>query len=293
MKKLLWLFVFVFPFVFTTKSQNEGDFDKKFRFGLRVNPQPTWFFSNQKNNLPKGVRLGFGFGLNLEYKFSDVVSILTGIGGDFESGKYSFRNDYPNNYVVAYFKNESDELIEVKNGTADKFKKSGVKAYILKDRVVKTTFVTIPAILKLSTNENRGVKWFGLFGLELGVRVKAVATDSYYQIRNYTNDTVFADTPSPGSVSGINIGKDAALIPMRLGLNAGFGVDYNLGGTTSFLASINFFGSLFNDMRKESRYMISNWQEFDAAKGNTAVTYKMVNQNFLLRAVRINLGFMF
>src|SRR4051812_37024014 len=69
----------------------KNEFDKKWRFGLRVTPQPSWFSSGDKNNIPAGSIMGLGFGLNVEYRFSDVAGILTGIGGDFEGGKYKVK----------------------------------------------------------------------------------------------------------------------------------------------------------------------------------------------------------
>lgn len=292
MKKNILLSLLSVLICFSGQSQ-DSDFDKKFRLGLRVTPQPTWFTSNQKNNVPNGLRLGFGFGLNVEYKFSEVAALLTGIGGDFESARYNFRNDYANQYVVACFKDSDGELIELKNGPASNFMKNGVTASVLKNRVISTTHVTLPVILKLSTKENNGLKWFGLLGLEIGVRVKTTATDNYYFDRKFTSDTTFTDDLNPKTANNLVIGKDASLIPLRLGINAGFGAEYNLSGSTSFFGSINFFGGLFNTARKESNYLFSNWVDFTTTSPSTNFTFKKVEQNFLLKAVRVNLGFMF
>lgn len=274
-------------------SASGDDSDNKIRFGLRINPQPTWFSSADKNNIPNGSAFGYGFGLNIEYRFSTVVSLLTGIGGDFEGGKIKYKMDPVNNFQVCYFKNDGDNFIQAKNNSpANELKMAGNTVYLLKERKINTSYVTIPIILKLSTKDINGMKYYGLFGAELGFRIKAKATDSFYDIRKYKSDTTYETLPA-NPINDIDISKDASLLPIRVGLNVGAGIEYRLAGTTSFFASVNFFNSFTNLMRNESKYLMYNWQVIDASKGTTLVNYKMLNQNLMLKAIRINLGFMF
>jgi hypothetical protein len=279
------------------KSQNSDaeDSDSKWRFGLRGNIQPTWFSSSDKNNIPNGAGLGAGFGLNIEYKISKVAALLGGIGADFETGKYKFRND--NGYEVRYWRDES-KVEFVQPGTKSEnaittLKNPSNTGYILKSRVVKTTFITIPIILKLSTKEYSGFKYFGMFGAELGIRIKSRANDSYYDSFSYDS---LGKATSTGVLSQdkINIGGfgnkiDANRVPIRLGLNVGLGTEYRLGGTTSLLVSVNYFRSFWNYMRNDSPNMI-----YKTTPVNTGTEkYSFVTQNLILSAVRINVGIMF
>lgn len=268
------------------KTQTSNDFDKKFRFGLRVTPQPTWFKAGNgdKNNVPIGANFGFGFGLNMEFKLSDIAAILTGIGGDFEGGKYKVKYDPAGNYEVIYWLDENSELVTPKGGTRKNY-----TAYVLKERQVKSTFVTLPAILKLSTKEYGGFKYFGMFGGELAYRAKTLANETYYELRKYTTDSTFTASAPTGRNDGISINKDASLVPFRIGFNVGGGAEYRLGGSTSLFGSINFFTGLTNFMKKESDYMYYNGPKKDGDKE----VYKFVKQNLKLNAVRINLGIMF
>ena len=284
---------FLLLFSISNSFVSQSSSDSKVRFGLRINPQPCWLSSSDKNNIPNGAVFGYGFGLNIEYRFSDVASLLTGIGGDFEGGKIKYRNDPANNYQVCYFKNDGDAFIQPKNNTPiNELKKSGNTVYVIKERKINTTYVTLPVILKLSTKEISGMKYFGLFGAEIGIRIKAKAADSYLDVRKYKSDTTY-ESLSTVTEKDIDIGKDASLVPIRIGLNVGAGFEYRLAGTTSFFASVNFFNSFTNLMRNDSKFQMYNWQEIDASKGNTNMSYKMVSQNLLLKTVRINLGFMF
>jgi hypothetical protein len=278
MKKTVLTLGAIFTFALFVHAQT-NDFDSKFRFGLRVTPQPTWYTSGDKNNVPSGAKFGLGFGLNIERRFSEVAGLLTGIGGDFEGGKYTFRNDPATNYEAIYWMDQQNEFVASN-------KKVGNTGYVLKERTIKTTHITIPVILKLSTKEYSGLKYFGMFGGEVGIRVKAIATDSYVESRKYVNDTLFTVVPGETSITAININKESSLIPMRLGLNAGLGAEYRIAGSTSAFVSINYFRSFTNQMRKESDYII---YKTDPASGKSTP----IKQNLKLTAIRINIGIMF
>lgn len=284
MKKFLYVFVsLLFTANFFKAQSNE--LDKKWRFGLRITPQSTWYSSGDKNNIPKGVNFGFGFGLNVERRFSDIVSLLTGIGGDFEGGKYTLRHDTSaaGNYMPAYWEDESGLIAKPASGK----KKDNTVRY-LKERKINSTFVTIPLLLKLSTKEYSGLKFYGLFGGEIGIRARILAKDTYYETRKYTDDVNYVYVSGETTESDVNIGKDASLIPMRLGFNVGLGAEYRMASTTAAFISVNFFKAFTNTMRKESNYLY--YRTYD---DNGKENYRMVQQNLLLNAVRINVGIMF
>jgi hypothetical protein len=261
-----------------TKTAPPNEFDKKFRFGMRITPQPTWFVSGDKNNVPAGAILGFGFGLNIEYKFSDIASIMTGIGADFEGGKYKVKYD-PGNYEVRYWLDENGDFVTPSNA-----RQRTNTGYILKERKIKTTFASVPVILKMSTNEYNGMKYFGMFGAEIGYRIKTVANDTYYSYHNFPNDTTIKTVVGEFTENDININEDAALFPIRFGMNVGLGTEYRLAGNTSLYGSINYFRNFTNLMAKESDFMVYKWD-------NTGTKY--VKQNLKLTGIRINIGIMF
>jgi Outer membrane protein beta-barrel domain len=271
------------------------EFDKKFRFGLRVAAQPTWFTSNQNNNKPYGANFGTGFGLNMEFRMSKIVAFSTGIGADFEGGKYTFRRttEKDNYYEVRYWQKKEGGFAEPENGKPLNFMNNENNTmYVLKDRSIKTTHVTLPALLKLSTSEYSGMKYFGMFGAEIGIRVKAAAKDSYYTSYTYDKDGLVIgkiEGAGESEQANINLNKDMAVIPIRAGFNAGLGAEYRLGGSTAFFFSFNYFRSFTNTLRGTSKYMASTVVDSDP----NSVTYKFVEQNYLLNAIRINVGILF
>jgi len=287
MKKILLLVSSTLLLANSFFAQDSDD-DKKFRLGLKVAAQPTWFSSKDKNASKLGTSFGFGFGLVTEFRLSKTASFVTGIGGDFEGGSIKYKYDplSTSPYAVSYLTDNSGEMKELKDGVnqADLVQTGDVIYGGIIERKIKTTHVTIPITLKMMTKEMGGFKYFGQFGGELGIRVKAKADDKFM---TSTSSTSFNFTG--GTNSGVNIGKDAALIPLRVGLNVGLGAEYRLSGSTSLFLSVNYFRSFTNLMRKESKYMV-----YDAnTDSNGAMTFFRVKQGLMMNAIRINVGVMF
>lgn len=264
-------------------KSGEEEFDKRWRFGLRVTPQTCWFGNTDKSITPNGTYMGLGFGLHLEYRFSETVGLVTGIGGDFEGGKYTSKFDTSANYTVRYWLDNEGTLIQP-SGNVSNMRKQGHTEHVLNERTIKTTYITIPAILKMSTNELNGFKYFGMFGGEIGFRVKTKAKDTYYESYKFDAAGV-ASNAGVSELEDIDLSEDTPIIPMRVGLNLGIGTEYRLSGKTSFMVSANFFHSFINVLKSESESLISN--------ENPVSDYSFVKQAFLMNAVRLNLGILF
>ncbi len=300
MKKILFSFISICMLSVTLNAQTttpstpdavdkkEADFDKKFRFGIRATPQPTWFKSNNNNSKGNGATFGFGFGIVMEFKLSKIIHFSTGIGGDFEGGYISYRND-PDFSVNGILTSEGT-YVESKDGkfTTDQQLANGNTQYVLKERRVKTTFVSIPLILKMMTDEYSGLRYFANAGLEVGVRAKTTANDTYV---SGVRSTVVGTSTTTAYVgddelkkSNIDIGKDASLVPLRLGMNLGLGTEYRIAGSTSLCFSVNYFQSFTNLSRKDSKYL---------QKATVPAIYDPLNQGYFMRAIRINIGLLF
>jgi hypothetical protein len=223
-----------------------------------------------------------------EFRLSKTASFVTGIGGDFEGGSIKYKYDPTNAnspYSVGYLTDNSGNMKELKDGVdQNSVIQAGDVFYNgITERKIKTTYVTIPLALKMMTKEMTGFKYFGQFGGELGIRVRAKAEDSF--ISSIGNNSYGL----AGTNSNVNIGKDASVIPLRFGLNVGAGAEYRLSGSTSLFLSVNYFRSFTNLMRKESKYMV-----YDAhSDSQGALTFFRVKQGLIMNAIRINVGVMF
>lgn len=278
------------------KVGEDSDFDKKFRLGLKASAQPTWYAS--KDNATKKLKTGFGYGFGMvtEFKLSNIIHFATGIGADFESGSIKYKYEpLPTTgtvtpgtipYEVSYVTDNSDVMKEAEDGvSAASYFNNGDISYVgITERKIKTTHVTIPLTLKMLTKDISGIRYFGQFGADLGIRTKVRAEDKYTsRFKNNVNE-------GSGTISNVNIGKDCSLIPLRLGLNVGLGLEYNLSGSTAFFVSANYFHSFTNLMRNESKYMYTS-SDYDVSTGKLA--FNQLKQGLLMNSIRINVGILF
>jgi len=223
---------------------------------------------------------------------SNIIHFTTGIGGDFEGGNISYRNDA--DFKVSYVMNDENDIVRAENGMkAGNYNlKDGNTEYTLKSREYKSTIITIPLLLKMMTNEYSGLKYFAMFGGELGIRAALKANDTYYNGATATGPSG-STTLTPVTElknSGIIFGKDGSAVPVRVGMNLGIGTEYRIAGSTSLVFSVNYFQSFTNLTRNDSRYLIKQ-KTLDTS--NDTYNFAPLTQNYLARAVRINIALMF
>ncbi len=285
MKKFAITVLFLSGITSVCLSQ-ENEFDKTFRFGIRVSPQPTWIKSKDKNTTGGGMNFGFGFGLITEFKLSNIVHFYTGIGGDFENGTVNYKNDPANGFEVGYVTDKEGNLVELTNGmdTSQIYASGNVAYGGITTRKFKTTYVTIPLTLKMMTQEYSGMKYFAQFGADLGIRTKIKSDDTYSKVTKSGTSTIVSSTNTD-----VDLKKDASVLPIRLGLNVGLGTEYRIAGTTSLMFSINYFSSFTNLMRGTSKYHFTSAQ----IDSNGKFQFTFLKQNLIQNALRINVGILF
>lgn len=274
-------------------AQDDSNFDKKFRFGLKVAAQPTWMSSNDNFTVKDKTGFGYGFGLVTEFKLSNIIHLQTGIGGDFERAFVKYKNTVtlfpPGGVGAGYTTDSNGDLQEAKDGTNENsFYTSNSENYILTSRKIKATYITIPIILKMMTKEISGFRYFGMFGGELGIRTGLKADDKVQQLAVTTTPPYLNMVSTTNN--NVNIGKDGSLIPLRFGLNVGLGTEYRLSGSTAVFLNVNYFHSFTNTMRNESKYI---YTAADTDPNTGAIQFTNLKQGLMMRAIRINIGVMF
>ncbi|MGZ3883886.1 MAG: outer membrane beta-barrel protein [Bacteroidia bacterium] len=291
MKKFFTLAILAL-FITNTGTAQDDATPKKFRAGLKFIAEPGWYSSGNTNTSKYKSGFGYGFGLVLDFRLSDVIYFSTGIGGDFENGSVKYRNDgYApvsgnNQFACHYTLDNSSTFVEAANGkNITEFTKSGNGEYTLNTRKIKTTYVTIPISLKMLTKEFSGFKYFGQFGGELGIRTGIKADDDYTYRYGLDNGVV----TTSGTNGGLNLSKDASLVPLRVGLNVGLGTEYRIAGSTCLFLSVNYFHSFTNLMRNDSKFIYTG----ATSDSNNNITFTHLSQQLLYSSIRINIGVMF
>ena len=270
-----------------TLLAQDADNDKKFRFGLKISPTPTWLRSNDIKLVEKnGARFGFGFGLQTEFRINSTASFVTGIGGDYLGGKQNYKNGQ--GYVLSKENEYTDsEKTDFTKGGANLYASTlvnGDKFYEIKSRSVKATYVTIPVLLKLMTKDISGFKYFGVFGGNIAIQTKFKCDDEITELK--FNGVKYEAT---GSSTITDMRPAGDLIPVNIGLNAGLGAEYNLSGNTSVFLSINYLRGFINQYQGKSDIMVDKIAD-NINKGSKPSTSK---QSAFSDGVQINIGILF
>lgn len=262
--------------------------DKKFRFGLRVSPTPTWLRSADPKLVGgAGAKFGFGFGLQTEFRLNSTASFVTGIGGDFLGGKQSYKNGqgYVLNKDGGYTNSKETDFNQGTTGLYNSTN-DGDKFYEIKSRSVKVTYVTIPVLLKLMTKDISGFKYYGIFGGNIAIQTKFRATDEITEL----NYNIVNNTYESGATTTITDMKPTGdLIPFNVGLNVGLGAEYNLSGSTSFFFSIHYLRGFINQYQGSSDIMVDKIKE----SINNGVLPSRSKQSAFSDGIQINVGILF
>ncbi|MBN8702860.1 MAG: outer membrane beta-barrel protein [Bacteroidetes bacterium] len=217
--KLLTLFTAIL-LVQTCFAQEKENNMKNFRFGLKVTPMLAWFRPDGTKVIESdGVKAKFGYGLMTEFRLNKNISFATGIGADYEGGKLNYKDS------AVYYALDNN-ILDIKEDTAGK----KYAIYLLNNREFNVSYLNIPITLKMKTGDIGGITYYGLFGGDLGIRLKAKATDKKTDLQvpsGFNYDT-----------ENINITKDMNIL--RICLNVGAGLEYNLAGTTSLVVGVNY-----------------------------------------------------
>jgi hypothetical protein len=153
MKKLLCLLAAVFMITGSSSAQE----DKGFRFGLRLDPMLSWYKpDNEKKFENLGTGLGFGWGLHLEFRLSDVASFYSTFGLQYDKGRLSFLPQGSTTADSVYYRlNADDEFVEWQsssvngNGTSD----TSTSLFLLRERVYSVNYAMIGFGVKMKTKE--------------------------------------------------------------------------------------------------------------------------------------------
>ncbi len=193
------------------KSQDQ-EF-KKFRFGLKVSPNISWYDVKSQNLYNNNSKLKFAYGLVTEFYFTPNYALATG----FELLSSGGKLDYPKG--SSYYMND------------------GSKFY-LTTRSYNINYLQLPAVLKMKTNEIGYFTYFGQFGLNTMFKTSALGDDiGIYKNSNDVNNK-------------IDIGDEVNFI--NLGLNMALGCEYNLYKETSLVTSLAFNKGFTNCLKKQS-----------------------------------------
>ncbi|HLG34261.1 MAG TPA: porin family protein [Bacteroidia bacterium] len=175
--------------------------DTKFRFGFKVAPSLAWLKPDIMNYSSNGSRIGFIYGLMMDYNFSKNYALSTGIEISYRGGKLKYA--YANNSNVSF---------------------SGEDTYNLK-------YIEIPLTIKMKTNEIGYITYFGQFGFQPAFNIAAKSDFSHSKTNpsQVKTDTTSSDIDISGQIASLNVSLLFAL-----------GLEYRISGNTAIMAALQF-----------------------------------------------------
>src|SRR3954470_16824653 len=262
----------------TTESTNSRDHQeneiRNFRFGLIVSPALNWYSTESKIIQRDGIVPKFGGGLSIEFRLAKVAALQTGINIATGGGKLKYVNGGEYNKsatTISYYFDSNEDIVQLSdvNGANP----NSLTHYQLNKRTYKTTYVTVPLLLKLKTREIGAMVYYGQFGVNSYFRWKGRATD----------EVSVLDAPNVGATdkkTDLLISKDVSFY--NAALNFGLGTEWNLAGTTSLVLGLSYNLGFTNVLRKESQFQEKrlNEQDYDVndTSKNTLYTVKPLEQ---------------
>jgi len=156
--------------------------DKNFHFGISVVPNLAWLTPGNTNNVGNGLSLGFGFGVNLEFYFTQNYGFVTGVSVANIPGKYT--NTSP--YTIA--------------GKA--YDSSTAYTYHMQ-------YLEIPLLFKFRTLPINLMRYFAMVGFNPGVRLKS------------SGDQVVTGGIANATESGVDINSSTSFIRLAYVFGAG------------------------------------------------------------------------
>lgn len=205
MKKL----VFVLLIFISTAS-----FAQKVRFGFHIDPSLAWLQPDIKQISFNGMKIGFNYGLIVDFNLSDNYALSTGLAISHNGGKISYDSAYaalPESFPNEYFPAGSKVIYNLQN-------------------------LEIPIGLKLKTNQIGYITYFAHISGFTRLKLSAVG-----------------DVETPNSTNDINSEKildDVRLL--NFAWEVGGGIEYSLGGRTALLAGI-YFNNGITDVTKPKK----------------------------------------
>ena len=202
-----------------TKAQDDGGV----RFGLKLAPNMAWQRPDTKGLSSNGSKLGYTFGLNVEFPVGS-------------NGNYRFATGLMLNNVGGILK---QDYTYTQPGTTTPLTKE-------LEQDMSLRYVELPLTMKLMTNEIGYIRYFGLigFGTAFNIRAKGDIEVPVFDPNNSASVTGFSTLEDEDIKDDIQSFKASLII--------GGGMEYNFSGSTSILIGVNYnngFSNTLNDLQ--------------------------------------------
>jgi opacity protein-like surface antigen len=175
-----------------------------------VAPALAWLKPDIKDYESDGSKVGFIYGLMMDYSFTKNYAIGVGLEVSYRGGK------------LKYERLVSQNVTETGNFEFD------------------IKYIEIPLTIKLKTNEIGYLTYYGQFGVQPGVNIGAKMDYEY---------TVVNPSAPPNTQSDTDVDIQDDIVDSNFSILFGAGVEYRISGNTSLMGGLQFSNG-FTDLFK-------------------------------------------
>jgi len=172
----------------------------KFRFGFKVAPALAWLKPDIKDYESDGSKVGFIYGLMMDYSFAKNYAFGVGLEVSYRGGKLKY--EYPTSQNVTMTGNYEFNL----------------------------KYIEIPITIKLKTNEIGYITYYGQFGVQPGINIGAKM--------DYEQTTVNPSGTHTQSDTDVDIKDD--IVDSNFSILFGVGAEYRISGDTYLMGGLQF-----------------------------------------------------
>ncbi len=183
-------------------------------FGLQASMNTSWITSDNKGYINDGLKVGLNYGLVTDFSLADNQNYY------FSTGVVFVNTPVAMSSPGAYFLGNTSAI-------TGRFVESSTEALSYKLR-----YIQIPLSLKMKTAEIGYIKYFGQFGFTPGFRIRARKAG-----------TITYDSGTE-EVEEVDASDDIS--NLRLGIEIGGGIEYNLTGNTNLVVSLTYNAGFTN-----------------------------------------------
>ena len=222
--------------IFSKYANSQID-PQNLEFGLSISPSISWAHTNTKFISSKGFGPNFGFGAKINYKLSEKY----GVGLDI------------------YIQNVSSKIhfdkVDVAKSAADTFMHSS-------DFNISYTFkqIDLPFLLKMRTEENNDMRFYGEFGGVLNLLLKQRADISSRELNLgsvNTADPEVGDDFRLRNTDNINTSYAYQANSLGFGIVFGAGIQYKIMSRSRIDAGLRYYAGL-TDILDDDRLQATN-----------------------------------
>lgn len=187
---------------------------ERLRFGLHFSPNFSWVSPQSRFVNAEAAGFGMGYGLMAEFKFTENYFFSTGLSIN----------------QLTHFLSIDSNTYRTGNGQPIEFDFVNYQ-YNLQ-------YLDVPLAIKMRTNLMGAIRFYGVFGLEMGVTLQRRAKIKNGQPIFDPDESFFVNSSEDEIINGVTFSDDVR--PFRMGILMGAGIEYLVSGNTHIVSGIRF-----------------------------------------------------